>query len=81
VLPRTEIAVDDIFMSGLYDSMKGGWFMNINTGMCMGRPPVGGGFRFWQVHGSTCVGWTTEHKLVLIHFPTSMQYKSYFTCN
>jgi WD40 repeat protein len=47
VLPRTETAVDDIFMSAL-DPMEGEWFTNINTGRCVGRPPVGASFRFWR---------------------------------
>jgi len=71
-LSCSHTAVDDISSSPLYGpivSFNKGWFTNINTGRCLGKLPVGAGIRFCRIHGSTCAGWTTDHKLVLIHFP------------
>jgi len=71
-LPCAQMAVDHISRSALDGpivSLKEGWFMNINTGTYLGRLPVGARFYCWEVHGYTCVGWTMEHKLVIIHFP------------
>jgi WD40 repeat protein len=81
-LPCTQTAVDDISRSrstpvdGLIGSLKGGWFTNINTGSCLGRLPieVDTSSYSWRVHGSTCVGWTVEHKLILIHFPAQSKF-------
>jgi len=71
-LSCSHTAVDNISSSALHGPIvvsDEGWFTNINTGRCLGRLPVGAGIYKGKVHGSTCAGWTTEHKLVLIHFP------------
>jgi WD40 repeat protein len=62
-LPCTHSAVGDNSknaLDGPIVSLKEGWFSDINTGR--------------QVHGFTCVGWTMEHKLVIIHLPYSRNY-------
>ena len=71
-LSYAQTAVHDIFKSALAGpivSLKGGWFMNINTGSYLGRLPVGENFYHLRMNGSTCVGWTMDHKLVIIHLP------------
>jgi WD40 repeat protein len=50
-------------------SLEGEWFTNIGTGSYLGKLPVGSSFYGHQVHGSLYVGWTVDHKPVIIHFP------------
>jgi hypothetical protein len=69
VLPRPRVAGDDTPMPVMDETMRGGWFTNLNTGRYMGALPVGAGISCGQVRGSTFVGWTAQYKLVLIHFP------------
>ena len=71
VLPRPQIAADDTPRPAMDELMIGRRWMitNINTGRYMGALPVGASFYSGQVRGSTYVGWTVEHKLVLVHFP------------
>ena len=45
------------------------WFTDSNTGHCLGRLPIGGGYYCWKVHRFTCVGCTVDHKLVILQFP------------
>jgi WD40 repeat protein len=76
-LPGAETVVDDISRSAMNDltfSLKDDWFIDINTGCYLGSLPVGGHFHHWNVHRSTYVGSTNDHKLVIIHFP--VQWKS-----
>jgi WD40 repeat protein len=68
----TMIAVDTVSSSALRGPIVSSdkeWFTDINTGRCLGRLPVGAGIYGCQIHGLICAGWTTEDKLVLIHFP------------
>jgi hypothetical protein len=67
-----QMEADNIFMSAITGpivSLEGEWFTNISTGSWLGKLPVGPSFYDHQVHGSLYVGWTVDHKPVIIHFP------------
>ena len=50
-------------------SLDQGWFTNSITGRCLGRLPVGPSYYGWLVQRSYFIGWTGEHKLVILRFP------------
>ena len=47
-------------------SLVNGWFRNIHTGRYVGRLPVEHAYYDYEMCGSTFVGWTFDHKLVII---------------
>ena len=47
-------------------SLVNGWFRNIHTGRYVGRLPVEDTYYGYEMCGSTFVGWTVDHKLVII---------------
>ena len=47
-------------------SLVNGWFRNIHTGCYVGRLPVEHAYYRYKMCGSTFVGWTVDHKLVII---------------
>ena len=47
-------------------SLVNGWFRNIHTGRYVGRLPVEDTYYGYEMYGSTLVGWTVDHKLVII---------------
>ena len=47
-------------------SLVNGWFRNIHTGRYVGRLPVEHAYYGHELCGSTFVGWTVDHKLVII---------------
>ena len=69
VLPRAQIAVGETPGPVIDELVRGGWLTNINTGKYMGALPVGANYHSVEVRGFIYVGWTTAHKLVLVHFP------------
>ena len=70
VLPRPPIAPHNPSGPAIDElTTAWGWLTNVNTGRYMGALPIGANFRFGQVRGSTYVGWTAVHTLVVIHFP------------
>jgi WD40 repeat protein len=50
-------------------SLHGGWFTDIITGHCLGRLPVDNSYYRWKAHGSCYVGWTIDHKPIILQFP------------
>ena len=71
-LPSRPKADDDVLKSApdcRIISFDKGWFTDSNTGRCLGRLPVGNSYYRWRIHGSCCVGWTMEHRLVILQFP------------
>ena len=68
VLLHPQIAVDGTSKPAMEEQMMDGWLTNINTGRYLGALPVGVNFHSGQICGSTYVGWTAGHKLVLVHF-------------
>ena len=50
-------------------SLQREWFMDLTTGHCLGKLPVGTSHDYPTVHGSCYVGCTVDHKLVIIQFP------------
>ena len=69
VITHPQISADNAPMPTMDGPMIWWWITNIDTGRYMGALPVGACFDCGQVRGYTYVGWTVEHKLVLIHFP------------
>jgi WD40 repeat protein len=68
-LKSVQTPVDDISVAaldGLIVSMNKEWFININTGHCIARLPVESSY---YAHKSRYVGWTVDHKIVIIQFP------------
>ena len=65
---RPYVAADDT-SNAMDEPMIGEWFTNFNTGRYMGALPVGASFYHGKIRGSTYVGWTSEYKLAIIHFP------------
>jgi WD40 repeat protein len=68
-VPCAQTEVDDISRSALNGAiifLKEGWFTDINTGSCVGKLPVGASFYRWKAHRSTCIGWTRDHRLIII---------------
>ena len=47
-------------------SLVNGWFRNIHTGRYVGRLPLEYAYYGYKMCGSTFVGWTVDHKLVII---------------
>ena len=47
-------------------SLVNGWFRNIHTGRYVGRLPVEHTYYRYEMCGFTFVGWTVDHKLVII---------------
>ena len=78
-VPCAQTEVDDIrvsrsAMNGAFISLKGGWFTDINTGNCLGRLLVGASFYRWKANRSIYVGWTLDHKLVIVRLLTQKMY-------
>jgi len=72
-LPSQHNAGNDVHMSApdchRTVSLHEGWFIDSTTGHCLGRLPVGISYYRWRPHRSGCVGWTVDHKLVILQFP------------
>ena len=68
-LSHPQMQADDSPRPAMDEQTIGWWLINVNTGRYMGALPVGAGLRSAKLHGSTYVGWTSEYKLVLVHFP------------
>ena len=47
-------------------SLVNGWLINIHTGRYVGMLPVEHTYYGYEMCGSTLVGWTVDHKLVII---------------
>jgi WD40 repeat protein len=72
-LPCAQTAIDQLWCESHGPAVslkKDGWFTNTNTGRYMGQLPVGASFDCWKSQGLTYFGWTIEHKLIIIHFPS-----------
>ena len=51
-------------------SLVNGWFRNIHTGCHVGKLPEEHAYYGYEMCGSTLVGWTVDHKLVIIQLHT-----------
>ena len=51
-------------------SLVNGWLINIHTGRYVGRLPVEHTYYRYEMCGFTFVGWTVDHKLVIIQLHT-----------
>ncbi|KIJ50176.1 hypothetical protein M422DRAFT_160058, partial [Sphaerobolus stellatus SS14] len=69
LLPISQNNAHNVFMVEKHHiSLKNRWFLDTKTGARLGRLPVEFSSYAWYSLGSRAIGWTAQHKIVIIDF-------------